>query len=425
MVSLDEYSELVSAIYDAAVDFDRWPVALERLCDALGGSMAVLLGGNLGRDQGTWLSVRVDPVFDQLYLDYFREHNELWQRAGTMPVKTCVIDREVMPKEELLRTEFYNDFLLRQDVHTALRVNVLAEPDCTAVISVGRSPRQGEWEREQVDLARRLAPHLHRAAQINLRLGEARLREASWAEAVETLPHGVMIVSGEGKVLLRNGSARAILADGDGIGIDGTVLRAADRQDNTALRGLIAAAATAATESAATGGMLALQRPSGRRPLAVLVVPLHVGPGWPVNRQPAAIVFVADPERTPVVPERYLQHLYNLTPAEAAVAARILRGEGLQAVADDLRVSLETVRTHRQRVFEKTQTRRQAELVRLILGAHPGIDLPFFRERVADEPEGPVVVDLHHSSRQSLTAAGNIRRAEITSAKTAPTHPFG
>jgi hypothetical protein len=35
MASLDEYSELVSAIYDAAADSERWPVALERLCDAL------------------------------------------------------------------------------------------------------------------------------------------------------------------------------------------------------------------------------------------------------------------------------------------------------------------------------------------------------------------------------------------------------
>ncbi len=34
MGALGEYSDLVSAIYDAAIDFDRWPIALERLCDA-------------------------------------------------------------------------------------------------------------------------------------------------------------------------------------------------------------------------------------------------------------------------------------------------------------------------------------------------------------------------------------------------------
>ena len=91
--------------------------------------------------------------------------------------------------------------------------------------------------------------------------------------------------------------------------------------------------------------------------------------------QPRAIVFVVDPDRAPNVPERYLQRLYNLTPAEAAVAVRILRGEGLQAVADGLRITLATVCTHRQRVFEKTGTKRQAELVRVILEGAAGIGL--------------------------------------------------
>ncbi|TPK07044.1 hypothetical protein FJ872_24085 [Mesorhizobium sp. B2-5-9] len=61
-----------------------------------------------------------------------------------------------------------------------------------------------------------------------------------------------------------------------------------------------------------------------------------------------------------------LRDLYRLTPAEAAVATAVARGEGLQAVADEVGISLTTVRTHLQHVFEKTETRRQAELVRLI-----------------------------------------------------------
>ncbi|WP_246687297.1 LuxR C-terminal-related transcriptional regulator [Mesorhizobium sp. B2-5-9] len=48
------------------------------------------------------------------------------------------------------------------------------------------------------------------------------------------------------------------------------------------------------------------------------------------------------------------------------MATAVARGEGLQAVADEVGISLTTVRTHLQHVFEKTETRRQAELVRLI-----------------------------------------------------------
>src|SRR5260370_6031561 len=38
MVSLSEFSDLVSKIYEAAFDFERWPLVLETVSDALGGS---------------------------------------------------------------------------------------------------------------------------------------------------------------------------------------------------------------------------------------------------------------------------------------------------------------------------------------------------------------------------------------------------
>ena len=104
-----------------------------------------------------------------------------------------------------------------------------------------------------------------------------------------------------------------------------------------------------------------------------MVAPLRAKAVWFANREPRAIVFVVDPERSPISPERYLRRLYNLTRAEAAVAAEVLEADGLQAVAGRLGVSLETVRTHLAHVFAKTGTRRQAELVRLLLQSQPAV----------------------------------------------------
>jgi DNA-binding CsgD family transcriptional regulator len=372
---LDEYSQLVSSIYDAALDFKRWPIVLERLTDAIEGSTALFRNANLVNTEGVWASVHIDQTFQQLYIERYNEQDPLWERAGVRPVESCVSDRELIPKEELVRTEFYNDFLLPQDIHTVLRTYVLAEEDWEAVISVGRSPRRGEWEREHLDLLRSLAPHLHRAAQLNLRLDGARLNEESSAEVLNNLACGVIIVTRDSKVLFANRAADAVIAAADGISVDAGGLRVAERQQGLALRKLIGAAAISGAEPTAAGGMLSLSRPSGQRPLAVLVAPLPRRAEWFVNREPRAIVFVVDPERAPIVPEKYLQDLYNLTPAEAAVAVRILRGEGLQAVADSLRITLATVCTHRQRVFEKVGARRQAELIRLILEGAAGIGL--------------------------------------------------
>jgi DNA-binding CsgD family transcriptional regulator len=48
-------------------------------------------------------------------------------------------------------------------------------------------------------------------------------------------------------------------------------------------------------------------------------------------------------------------------------------GEGLQASADVLGISLTTARTHLPHVFKKTGSRRQAELERLILQSQAGM----------------------------------------------------
>ena len=63
---------------------------------------------------------------------------------------------------------------------------------------------------------------------------------------------------------------------------------------------------------------------------------------------------------------RGLRALFGLTPAEAAVASRAARGEGVPGVAAALGIGRTTARFHLQAVFQKTGTRRQAELAWLL-----------------------------------------------------------
>jgi DNA-binding CsgD family transcriptional regulator len=58
---------------------------------------------------------------------------------------------------------------------------------------------------------------------------------------------------------------------------------------------------------------------------------------------------------------------FGLTPAQAALAHELIAGDGVEAAAGRLGLSRATVRTHLVRLFQKTGTRRQAELVRLML----------------------------------------------------------
>jgi DNA-binding CsgD family transcriptional regulator len=203
-----------------------------------------------------------------------------------------------------------------------------------------------------------------------LRLTPASVGPESALEALDRLSGGALIVDARARVAHANRAAEAILARAVGLGTErdscAPRLRAATPEQTRTLRRLIwHAAASRHDESPDGGGVLRLTSEAGGFLLAS-VSPLRAGLAWNAARRPAALVLLSAPDQDTAPSPEHLRALFGLTPAEAAVAGRIMRGDGIKAAARALRVAPNTVRTHLSRVFEKTETHRQAELVRLL-----------------------------------------------------------
>ena len=82
---------------------------------------------------------------------------------------------------------------------------------------------------------------------------------------------------------------------------------------------------------------------------------------------PCALVFATDPDAVPRSRAAFMRMLYRLTPAESRVADLLLEGLDVRTVASTLGITLETARFHLKRVLARTGTRRQTELMRLML----------------------------------------------------------
>jgi DNA-binding CsgD family transcriptional regulator len=78
-------------------------------------------------------------------------------------------------------------------------------------------------------------------------------------------------------------------------------------------------------------------------------------------------VFISDPALQ--IRSRYsvLQQLYGLSPTEARLASALVQGLELREIAGVLSMAYETARFHLKRLMIKTGTRRQMDLIRLIL----------------------------------------------------------
>lgn len=71
-----------------------------------------------------------------------------------------------------------------------------------------------------------------------------------------------------------------------------------------------------------------------------------------------------------------LSGLFDLTPAETRFAMALAAGRSPKAAAREVGVTENSGRTYLARIFAKTGTHRQSELISLLQTAHP------FRERM-------------------------------------------
>ena len=85
------------------------------------------------------------------------------------------------------------------------------------------------------------------------------------------------------------------------------------------------------------------------------------------HRQIAAALFISDPESVILTNKDRLLQLYGLTRAESRLAAKIAEGRSLDEAAAVLNITTQTARSYLKCILRKTGTKRQVELVRLLL----------------------------------------------------------
>ena len=365
--------KLVERIYAAVIEPEGWTSFLEALSVELGGA-AVLLSLRVPDVQPP-----ADPYFrvglDDAYRPAFVKHaveglpwgsldNEMFR--GRFGLASEVVSSDSVPGSAL-----YQDYMQPQGLAPEWPICHVISRDkghpLAGMVIFRREdgPPIGDEELGLLDL---LVPHLARAYAIYCRIGDVRQERRALSEVVDRLPMGVILLDANGVVVQKNRSADRILALEDGLAICERRPHVDNAREERTLRTLIANAVKASTHSGTSpGDVMAVTRPSGRRAFPLMVGPLLAASPHNISGEAKAIVFVADPEGSPVTTTEVLETLYGLTRAEAALVRLIAKGRSLDEVAAERGVTIHTVRSQLKQVFSKTETSRQGELVHLAL----------------------------------------------------------
>jgi len=258
-------------------------------------------------------------------------------------------------------------------------LNAVIDRDGPVVFSVTllRSPAEPAFGEAEVALLRRLSPHLTRAARISRNLRYLAGVNGALTHSLDSLPVGMMLLDAQAKLLVRNRAAAELLERRAGLRLDRRGRLRPERADaRTAFERLIAAAATSARgPGTAPAGTLALRRAVSESPLLLLAVPageVHTGL---LASEGTVALFATDPRRQAPTDHPTLRGLWGLSPAEVRVARLLVQGRSLPEIAAALEVRPSTVRTHLNRIFDKTGARRQTELVGLLSWSVAALEL--------------------------------------------------
>ena len=367
MVTVDEFSRLVSGIYAAATAPQHWERALRDIHHTMGGT-----GGALMMADGAIWSVQNSVPSEELIQSYAQHYARLDHVLATVvqgPVGVVRTGTELIhPYQD---TEFHVGWIRPNDVEDGVfvRLNSGCRPTCFSVAAPRRSEAFDTPER--VKLMKGLVPHVQQALRTQDKLAALGDSAVELAGVLEVVRYGVVIVAAQHRVINLNSAAERIVRAEDGLCMRSGRIAATSMRADQELQCALENALTGERSTVRTGRSLTCSRPSGQRSYVIHVLPSHRRDANELLMHPMALVLIIDPEDQLQPPGALLRRLYHLTEAEADVAVRVVHGADLKEISDQLSISLATVRTHLQHVFDKTSTHRQADLVRLLLVLNP------------------------------------------------------
>lgn len=183
---------------------------------------------------------------------------------------------------------------------------------------------------------------------------------------------GVLIIDRGRRIISANRMARELVADGRIVYLNDQTLHARGNEGEDLLS---KAMARAASDQEDPIGYFCLRSADGR-----FIHGYAMGLGTGDDGKADALAVVLHDPRQNASSERHLRRMFDLTAAEARVAALIVEGIPVAEAARRLNISIHTVRTQLKNIFAKTGVGRQNELVRVATG---GLALIADREKLS------------------------------------------
>ncbi len=357
------FQSLADLIYEAALVPDRWDDALAGACslsDSAEGQLFLFREGARPRGRST---PNMQEEFDRFVAADVWQSSKSVQSAYRMQTASCVqIDDFLTPEE-----------IAQDPVRIRLRAAGIGVNLCTAVPMPGgelvtfvfqRRLQDGRFPRQAIEKLETLRPHLARAGLISARLGLERAHAA--VSALEAIGLPAAALTTKGLVVAANPLFETLS------GVFRSAAFGKIQFVESATNALFQGALERAKSEAVLVGSIPVPAAEGHPPLVIHILPIRGAARDIFSGSHVLIAITKVRVEAPVPSPQVLHALFDLTPAEASLAAALVQsGLSLKETAQGLGIQFGTARKCLEHIFYKTGTNRQSQLISLLKSAQP------------------------------------------------------
>lgn len=268
---------------------------------------------------------------------------------------------EMIDPDDRRHERFRRDNLERIGVHHGRFMRVVEPSGISAWVALSKAA--ADFSASDTAVLSALAPHLAVALRNFAALEQARFRAAAAEAALQRAGIGWAAMGRDGRVIDVSETFGRQLKDAGGRRAALGARLATGAPDSDRL--LVAAARAFAADDRAPAQLVRIM---GERDLDMLVAPAREQP-LTAPLMPALLAFTRQPAAAHPHRARLIAQQFGLSAKEAELALALGEGRSIEEAARDLGLTVETGRHYSKRLFAKTGTRGQADLVRLILSA--------------------------------------------------------
>lgn len=362
---------LIDTIYACAAEQQDWDSFLKQYLAEFPAVKPALAGYDTQLTKlNVWLIEGIPEDAARAYAEHYYKLNPWADMLQSLPLGPEVHwADEIVPREKVMKTPFYNEFVRPLDDSAAgFATTLIREPDRFLTFHANFNYDHMEEAQSAARCMNQLWPHLARAFELYRRLGQFSLYAGTLEEVLNRLTNPVFVIDEKLQLAFANEPATELLRQGTLFDTKSTrQLRLRSSADDRAVREQLAALEH--TTTAIPSIYFRLQLPLDRSFVGFLSrlrldadAALHRTKRLLLPRRLYSLFLIPPKQRIEADVEAICAVL-GVTRAEARLAQALINGRSLQEHARQAQISYHTARTHMKSLIAKTEANSQAELI--------------------------------------------------------------